>query len=357
MKIDKMNLIEALGPVAKCVSAHAFPELSNGVLLEAEGQELTLSATDLELSRVARITLSEPVEAPISVVLDGSLLLKFTGAAPGEEIRVEVTEGAVVLRAGRSRLTLKTLAGELYPTIPIAEGEVLLDEAGDPLSAEALAKMIERVGYAASTDLSRPNLASVALQATGLTTTDGHRLARAPAGLGPMDDALIPASALKVISRAPGEQGAEVRLSPSKISIVAPGSTTIARLTDARYPDWGRVIPQEPPIMLFFFSAPEVLSALKRLRLVAQEVIITGVEGEQTITLSASGDGEGEELIEINSAPLVSDLKIKISIPFISQALAIPDHWQVKAHYFGSDRPLLLLGEGLYALIMPMVLS
>jgi DNA polymerase III sliding clamp (beta) subunit (PCNA family) len=138
---------------------------------------------------------------------------------------------------------------------------------------------------------------------------------------------------------------------------VAQNSTTIARLTDARYPDWGRVIPQEPPIQLFFFSAPEMLSALKRLRLVSGEVIITGAEGESTITLSASGDGEGEELIEINSAPLVSDLKIKLSIPFISQALAIPDHWQVKAHYFGSDRPLLLLGEGLYALIMPMVLS
>ncbi len=67
--------------------------------------------------------------------------------------------------------------------------------------------------------------------------------------------------------------------------------------------------------------------------------------------------GEGEELIGIDSAPLVSDLKIKLSIPFLSQALIVPDHWQVKAHYFGSDRPLLLLGEGLYALIMPMVLS
>ena len=352
-----MNLIEALGPVAKCVSSHAFPELSNGILFEAEGQELTLSATDLELSRVARIELSEPVEAPISVVLDGSLLLKFSGAAPGEEIRVEASEGSVLLRAKRSRLTLKTLAGELYPTIPIAEGEILKDEAGEPLSAEALAKMIKRVAHAASTDISRPNLSSVAIQSTGLTATDGHRLARAPAGLGPMNDALIPVGALKVILKALREQGAEGRLSPSKISIVAPGSTTIARLTDAKFPDWGRVIPQESPIMLFFFSAPEVLSALKRLRLVAQEVIITGVKGESTITLSASGDGEGEELIEINSAPLVSDTKIKLAIPFLSQALVIPDHWQVKAHYFGSNRPLLLLGEGLYALIMPMVLS
>lgn len=352
-----MDLIEALGPVVKCVSAHAFPELSNGILFVAEGQELTLSATDLELSRVARITLPEPVETPISLVLDGSLMLKFSGAAPGEEIRVEVAEGAVVLRAGRSRLTLKALSGELYPTIPIAEGEVLKDEAGDPLSAATLAKLIERVAHAASTDLSRPNLASVALQATGLTTTDGHRLARAPAGLGPMDDALIPVSALKVISRALGEQGAEVRLSPSKISIVAPGSTTIARLTDARYPDWGRVIPKEPPVAQLFFSAPEVLSALKRLRLVSGEVIISGAEGEQTITLSASGEGEGEELIEVNGSPLASDLKIKISIPFLSQALAIPDHWQVKAHYFGSDRPLLLLGDALYSLIMPMVLD
>ena len=203
-----MNLIEALGPVAKCVSSHAFPELSNGILFGAEGQELTLSATDLELSRVARIELSEPIEAPISVVLDGSLLLKFSGAAPGEEIRVEVSEGSVLLRAKRSRLTLKTLSGELYPTIPIAEGEILKDEAGEPLSAEALAKMIERVAHAASTDISRPNLSSVAIQSTGLTATDGHRLARAPAGLGPMSDALIPVSALKVIWKALREQGA-----------------------------------------------------------------------------------------------------------------------------------------------------
>jgi DNA polymerase-3 subunit beta len=142
--------------------------------------------------------------------------------------------------------------------VPELKAETQVSLAGD-----ALARLITRSLYAASTDATRPNLSGVFIQGGDkqitFVATDGHRLARASrkgafGGLG-KDGVIVPTRALAAVSRA-----AEEATSPVSIEIAAgrnqAGFSTqvgefkvqiLARLLQGPYPNYEQVIPKNNP--------------------------------------------------------------------------------------------------------------
>src|SRR3712207_3877871 len=81
------ELVEKLGVVARAVSTRTTVLVLGGILLRAEGDELRLSATDMELS--LRTSLDAQVDGEGAVVVPGQLLVDLARLLPDDEVVIE----------------------------------------------------------------------------------------------------------------------------------------------------------------------------------------------------------------------------------------------------------------------------
>src|SRR5437868_4166086 len=120
MKITctREELTQKLGIVARGVSARTAVQILGGILLSAEGGQLTLAATDMELS--LRASLEAQVEAEGSVVVPGRLLVELVRLLPDSEVTLEqrADEGVVRVASGSFESRLNTYTAEDFPRLP-----------------------------------------------------------------------------------------------------------------------------------------------------------------------------------------------------------------------------------------------
>src|SRR3546814_11393405 len=85
-----------------------LPVLSN-VLLVVQGQQLSLTGTDLEVELVGRVALEEAAE-PGEITVPARKLMDIFQSLPSDAmINISLDDQKVVINSGRSRLTLTNL--------------------------------------------------------------------------------------------------------------------------------------------------------------------------------------------------------------------------------------------------------
>src|SRR3989440_7825590 len=144
LTIERAALLRALGHVQSVVERRTTIPILSNVLLRAEGGQLALSATDMDLEIVervpARIERDGHTTAPAHTLYDIVRKLR-----EGSQIEIEASgeRNAMVLRSGRSTFTLQSLPPEDYPVM--AGGELPHNFA---LSASELRSLIDRTRFA-----------------------------------------------------------------------------------------------------------------------------------------------------------------------------------------------------------------
>src|SRR5919206_1769215 len=111
-----------LAVVARAVSTRTAVQILSGILLRAEGGELHLAATDMELS--VRTSLDAQVEGDGAVVVPGRLLLDIARGLPASEVAIEhkEEEGLVRITCGPTSYRLNTYSAADFPRLPTVEG-------------------------------------------------------------------------------------------------------------------------------------------------------------------------------------------------------------------------------------------
>src|SRR3546814_10608909 len=88
-----------------------LPVLSN-VLLVVQGQQLSLTGTDLEVELAGRVVLEDAAE-PGEITVPARKLMDICKSLPNDVlIDIRVEEQKLLVKAGRSRFTLSTLRSE-----------------------------------------------------------------------------------------------------------------------------------------------------------------------------------------------------------------------------------------------------
>src|SRR5436190_2020815 len=155
-EISKDDLVHALGVVSRVVSTRTSVQILSGILLEAQGSELRLAATDMELS--LRASLPAQLEGDGAIVLPGRTLTDIARLLPADEVAIEhrPAESVVHVTCGTASYTLHTYNPEDFPRLPDLD-------AGPTFSVEreSLLETIARVARAASRDESRPVLTGI----------------------------------------------------------------------------------------------------------------------------------------------------------------------------------------------------
>ena len=175
-KISKEHFSTGLRQVTNVVSSKPQMAVLNNVLIKAEGGNVMLTTTNLELG--IRCSIKAEVEEPGDITLPVKKLAAIIIAMPHQEVVVESSDGQTArIRSGRSDFNrFNGLKAEDFPALPS-----FVDQHSYELPPQELALMLRSVSYAQSTDENRYILNSVFFNFSegklSLVATDGRRLA------------------------------------------------------------------------------------------------------------------------------------------------------------------------------------
>jgi DNA polymerase-3 subunit beta len=247
--IQREALLKPLQLVAGVVERRqTLPVLSN-VLLVVEGQQLSLTGTDLEVELVGRVTLDEPAESG-EITVPARKLMDICKSLPSDAlIDIRVDDQKLLVKAGRSRFSLSTLPANDFPTVEEGPGSLTFS-----LVQSKLRRLIERTSFAMAQQDVRYYLNGMLLEVqTGIlraVATDGHRLAMCS-----MDAAIeqverhqviVPRKGILELARLLTEQDGNVSivLGQHHIRATTGEFTFTSKLVDGKFPDYERVLPR-----------------------------------------------------------------------------------------------------------------
>jgi DNA polymerase III subunit beta len=360
------ELAEKLQVAGRGVSTRTSVQILAGVLLRAADGQLSLAATDMEIS--LRVSLEAQVEDEGSVVVPGRLLVDIVRLLPAGEVTVShrAEEGVVEVVCGSATYRLHTYAAEDFPRLP-----EIADATSFAVEKEAFVDTIARVSRSASRDESRPVLTGVLVRFEGsnlvMAATDSYRLSVKETGLaeGPGQEleAIVPARALAELARIAAQSGDPGMLSigvqENQIVFGVDGIWLTARRIDGQFPNYKQLLPEtfEAEVTI---PRDELLDVVRRTSLMAQRkspLRLRFEEGELTVSAHTQDVGEARESLPVAYAG--EPLEIGFNADFLRDGLESVTDETVRLKLISPLRPGLIHGESddfLY-LIMPIRLA
>ncbi len=247
--IQREALLKPLQLVAGVVERRqTLPVLSN-VLLVVEGQQLSLTGTDLEVELIGRVTLDEIAESG-EITVPARKLMDICKSLPADAlIDIKVDEQKLLIKAGRSRFSLSTLPANDFPSAEEGQTSLVIN-----LPQSKVRRLIERTSFAMAQQDVRYYLNGMLLEVGDNTlravATDGHRLAMcslsAPIEQQEKHQIIVPRKGILELARLLTEQDGEVAIVLGQHHIRATTSefTFTSKLVDGKFPDYERVLPK-----------------------------------------------------------------------------------------------------------------
>jgi DNA polymerase III subunit beta len=359
------ELAEKLQVAGRGVSTRTSVQILAGVLLRASEGELSLAATDMEIS--LRASLEAQVEDEGSVVVPGRLLVDIVRLLPPGEVTIahRAEEGVVEVVCGSASYRLHTYAAEDFPRLPEID-----DGTAFAVEKEAFVDTIARVSRSASRDESRPVLTGVLVRFEGeklvMAATDSYRLSVKETALtegpGQEIEAIVPARALGELSRIAqvGEPGTlHVGVQENQIVFGVDGIWLTARRIDGQFPNYKQLLPEtfEAEVTI---PREELLDVVRRTSLMAQRkspLRLRFEDGELTISAHTQDVGEARESLPVSYSG--EPLEIGFNAEFLRDGLESVTDDSIRVKLISPLRPGLIHGESddfLY-LIMPIRLA
>lgn len=305
LSLPTTTLLSHLQTATRLSSTRTAVQALSGVLLSANGEELELLATDLEVG----IRVSTPANVSVDgrAVLPGRLLLDVVRSLPEGEVSIELrpAEADVELTCGGATFHLRTLRLEDFPPLP-APGESKIE-----LPASAFVETIGTVVRSASRDETRPVLTGVLVSATGaellMVATDSYRLSvrrtRLESQIDSSFEANVPARALQELARIAGGEESSLTLSlrDGQVVFELPGAVLCSRLIDGQFPNYRQLLPDSVEHELRLSTA-ELASVVRRVSLLAQKnapLRLRFAEGQLTVSAETPDVGEALESLPL----------------------------------------------------------
>jgi DNA polymerase-3 subunit beta len=349
ISVSKDELVSALGVVARAVSTRTSVQILSGILLEAQGDELRLAATDMELS--LRATATAQLEGDGAIVLPGKTFADIARLLPGDEVTIEhkPAESVVHITSGSASYTLHTYNPEDFPRLQELDTVQTFS-----VDRESLLETIHRVARAASRDESRPVLTGILVSfASGklvMAATDSYRLAVKEtelAGSAPELEAIVPSRALQELARIAGSgDTVEVGVHENQVVFATDGVWLTTRRIDGQFPNYRQLLPESFEHELTL-PRGELLDVIRRAAVMIQRATplqLRFAEGELTVVARTHDVGESQESMPVAFSG--DTLEIGFNADFLRDGLESMDGDDVRLKLISPLRPAVIQGEG-----------
>ncbi|WP_299182306.1 DNA polymerase III subunit beta [uncultured Neptuniibacter sp.] len=361
--ISREALIKPLQLVAGVVERRqTLPVLSN-ILLVAEGDQLSMTGTDLEVELVGRVTLDEPAEAG-SVTVPARKLMDICKSLPDSaRIELTLTGQKMVIKAGRSRFTLSTLPAAEFPNVEDSPETLELS-----MLQHQLRNLIDKTGFSMAQQDVRYYLNGMLLEiANGQlrsVSTDGHRLATSVTNVeaqeGMQHQIIVPRKGILELARLLQNGDEELRLviGASHIRAHVGDFTFTSKLVDGKFPDYERVIPKNGDKILLS-DRMELRQVLSRIAILSNEkyrgVRLSLTNGYLQVMANNPEQEEAEETLAVDYEG--DTLEVGFNVNYLLDCLSILNSDVVRLTLSDSNSSALVEGfdeEGSLYVVMPM---
>jgi DNA polymerase-3 subunit beta len=347
MKISasREDLFAQLQTVTRAASTRSAIQALSGVHLSAQGGQIQLRATDMEIG--LRVPLEGEATRDGAVVLPARLFLDVVRALRGPTVSIEQrpAEQDVEIKAGNAVFHVRTLRLEDFPPFPEADDAQRVE-----VPAPAFVETVNRVAKSASRDETRPDSYRLAVKETALESE-----LEAPI------EANVPSRALQELGRIAGDsERIGVAVKTNQVIFDVGGVVLSSRLIDGQFPNYRQLLPDAYEHELRF-DASEFTDVVKRISLLAQKnapLRLAFREGEVTISARTPDIGEASETVPV---PFAGEaFEIGFNPDFLGDGLESMGGGDVLFKLISPLRPGLIQaadGSGFVYLLMPIRLN
>jgi DNA polymerase III subunit beta len=306
--VSRQDLLKELTATQSVVERKTTIPILSNFLLEADGDRLAITATDLD--QAIRTSAAVKVKKPGSCTVPARKLYDYIKLLPDGDISIKLLENHwVQIRSGRSNTKIVGMARANYPQVP-----EFPSIAATSISVPALKALIARTIFAISNEESRYTLNGALLvlkaESLAMVATDGHRLSfvekpgESLEGISGEKRVLIPRKALQELQQLLSNTDAE------KIDFADDDHTLFFRVSHrtlssrkltGQFPNFEAVMPRDNTKFAVVRSS-ELSSAIQRVAQFADErsgaIRIRLEANELRISANSTESGESEDTID-----------------------------------------------------------
>jgi len=368
IRIEKEVLLKAISRVQGILEKRSHMPILSTVLLTAKGDELEISATDLEIS--FQNSYQAEIIKPGSITISGKKLLDITRETNSKNIYISEKDNHwIYISDNNAHYNLSSLPADEFPVLLEPEETVFIE-----IDCAILSEMINKTIYSVTIEDSGFKLSGVFMEKINkdgqifirMTATDGHRLSLVDKKVEGVEKiemeggVMIPKKGLTELNKLTLEDGNILFGLKQNNLVVKKGKILIiVRLLDTKFPDYKSIIPsKEESGKNILVKKNALLEAMRRMMI---------IKGEQYQGVKMSIGTDYLELISVN--PDLGNVEEKIEIKYNGEKIDIgfnPKYFIDTLQSMESDMvllniknqasPCLIKGdqdEGFLGLIMP----
>ena len=361
--VSREALLKPLQLVAGVVERRqTLPVLSN-VLIVLNGDQLSLTGTDLEVEIIGRVHLEQVGESG-EITVPARKLVDICRSLPdGSKIEFIQEDNRIIVKSGRSRFTLSTLPASDFPNVEDSPGNLRFS-----CAQQEVKRLIERTAFAMAQQDVRYYLNGMLWEVRQdqlrVVATDGHRMAMCTRAIAvetaDVTQAILPRKGVLELSRLLDDSTAqvEVTLSGNHIRVTSVDYTFTSKLVDGKFPEYERVLPRGGNKTIIG-SRIELKQAFGRTAILSNEkyrgVRLLLSDGLLTIVANNPEQEEAEEQVVVDYAG--DSLEVGFNVSYLQDVTNVIQHENIKITLSDANSSALLEepenSDSLYV-VMPM---
>ena len=338
-----------------------LPILAN-VLLEVRGNEMSVTATNLEYGVEIKIPGRGGREGKVSV--PAKVLNSLLQSLQEDKVEFEEKQGNLYIRSDLRESRINGINPEEFPLIP-----KIKKTASATIEAASLKDGLQKILPAVSTSEFKPELTGIYFYVTPreirLAATDTFRLAEKTFPLKGKNEEkfsfILPQRVALELSRAiSAAEKVEVSMGDNQVVFETDGAKIVSRLIEGNFPEYSGIIPKTFGITSFV-KRDELLRAVRSASIFSskiQEVILRF--NEEEVEISSANTEVGEHKVSIPISATGKGISISFNYRYLLDGLNSLDEEEIFVGINGENSPSLLKNKSsgsFQYVLMPIRLS
>jgi DNA polymerase III subunit beta len=343
---DGLDLADAVQTTLKATSSRTTNPILEGIKLEAKGDKLILSATDLDLSIIK--TIKAEVKEEGEVVVPGNFFNEYIRKISNSQIELVLLENNLLkVTYDGNEGSIQCFKTDEFPILNKVDNADYFE-----IYEKDLKSLIDKSIFSVAVDSSRPILRGCLFEVNDNKITsvalDGYRMAIVNENIIKATNNLsvvVPARSLGEISRILEEPDKSVKVYIEKnyLMVEINGTTITTRLLEGEFIDYKKILPKHFSTNVIV-NRSQFSGALERASLLASDdknhlVKLTIKEGK--ILLESNSDiGNIREFITVNLEG--NDIEIAFNQKYLSNAMSVVSDEFVKMNMTSPASPCII---------------
>ena len=345
IKINQKKLAKAINKVQKAITSRTTLPILKGILIKTNGDNLKLTATDLEIGIETQVD-CEIIERG-SIVIESKIFGDIIRKLPDSDIMISTpSENTVHITCNHSEFNIVSQPAVEYPELPKINNDISFN-----IPRDLFKNMIRQTIFAAAQDEIKPILTGALLEVSNnevsLVALDGYRLAvkNAPIDCNTDIKVVIPSKTLVEVSKILEDDDSDINIMFTKSHILfnIDNSVIISTLLEGEFINYKDIIRNEYKSRVKV-KTKDMQESIERASLLARvgknNLVKFNILDEKMTITSNSEIGNIVEEVSIDLEG--NDLKIGFNSKYVLDALKVIDSEEVYLNLVSSVNPCII---------------